>query len=157
MSVRLGGACRRLFGQAISLVLIEVALLAALLSSSAGASAEPVQDPIIGDWIVKYGAPATVTMTLADGVYTEKAKTPVRVTGSSCNLAAGTVIATFKQATPGTYAGKHGLWSTSDCSFSSWTDTAFKLNSDGNTLTAKIGQGFETTTFTKVPSGGVTG
>jgi uncharacterized protein (DUF2147 family) len=147
---RPGGICRHLSGDISTQVVMVVALLGVLLSSSAGASAAPTSDPISGDWKVTYGAPATVTMKLADGVYTETAKTPVRVTGSSCDLPAGTVIATFKQTGPGAYGGQHGLWSTSNCSFSEWTATTFNLNSAGSALTANLGQGHGTATFTKI-------
>jgi hypothetical protein len=50
---------------------------------------------IVGDWRVTYGAPAVLTISLDGSTYTAKAKTPVRVTGSSCDLAPGTIIATF--------------------------------------------------------------
>jgi hypothetical protein len=150
-SVNLGpGEFRHLLGRAVALVLIAVAVLAALLSGGAGASAAPTPDPIVGDWNVTYGAPATVTMTLSGGQYSETAKTPVRVTGSSCDLPAGTVIANFNQTGAGSYAGKHGLWSTTNCAFANWTDATFNLSADGNTLTAKLGQARETPTFTKI-------
>ena len=126
-------------------------------SSASGSSAAPIADPIVGDWNVTYGAPATVTMTLSGGQYTETAKTPVRVTGSSCDLPAGTVIATFTQTGAGSYAGKHGLWSTANCAFVVWTNATFTLSSDGNTLTAKLGQARETPTFTKIHNSSTTG
>jgi hypothetical protein len=44
-------------------------------------------------------------MTLSGGVYTETAKTPVRVTGGSSDLPAGTVVATFAHTGAGSYAG----------------------------------------------------
>jgi hypothetical protein len=109
-------------------------------------------DPVAGAWNVTYGAPATVAMTLANGVYTETAKTPVRVVGSSCDLPRGTVISTFSQTGPRTYAGVHGLWFTSNCSFDVWTGTTFTLSGSGNTLTANIDHGYEIIAFTKVPS-----
>ena len=157
MNLGPGGECRHLLGRVIPLVLIAVAVLAALLSSGAGASAAPTADPIVADWNVTYGAPATVTMTLSGGVYTETAKTAVRVTGGSCDVPAGTVIATFTQTGAGSYAGKHGLWSTNNCAFSNWTDTTFSLSSDGNTLTANLGHGRETPTFTKIQNSRTTG
>jgi hypothetical protein len=92
------------------------------------------------------GAPATVTVTLADGTYTVTAASPVQVTGSSCDLPVGTVIATFTQTGPGTYSGRHGLWLTSNCSFSSWTAVTASLSSAGDTLTASGGLDV---TFTK--------
>jgi uncharacterized protein (DUF2147 family) len=125
-----------------------VAAVAALLSSGAVASAEPAGDPIVGEWTVKYGAPATVTMTLSGGVYTEIAKTPVRVTGAACDVPVGTAIATFTQNGAGSYTGKHGLWLTNTCAFANWTDATFNLSGDGKTLTAHFGG--ETPTFTKV-------
>jgi hypothetical protein len=70
---------------------------AGVLSASAAAS-----DPIVGDWNVTYGAPAVVTMSLSGGVYTETAKTPVRVTVGSCVLPAGTSIATFSSTAANT-------------------------------------------------------
>ena len=149
-----GDVFRHLHGRVIALVLIPLAVLAALLSGGA-ASAAP--DPIVGDWKVTYGAPATVAMTMSGGQYTETAKTPVRVTGSSCDLPAGTVIATFTQIGAGSYAGKHGLWSTTNCGFAGWTDATFNLSSDGNTLTAKLGQASEIPTFTKIQNNGATG
>jgi uncharacterized protein (DUF2147 family) len=131
------------------------AAVAALLSSGASASAAPAGDPIVGEWNVTYGAPATVTMTLSGGVYTEIAKTPVRVTGASCDVPAGTAIATFMQTGAGSYKGQHGLWLTNNCAFAKWADTTFDLSSDGNTLKAHLGG--ETPTFTKIPNSGTTG
>lgn len=127
-------------------VLIAAALSAVPLPGSADAS----PDPIIGDWNVTYGAPATVTMTLAGGVYTETAKTPVRVTGSLCDLPAGTVIATFTQIGPGAYAGQHGIWRVINCSFLHWENMTLSLNSDGNALTAFLGHGYGSAIFTKI-------
>jgi hypothetical protein len=149
----LGGDCRHPLGHVIPSVSIAVALLAVLVSSSVAASAAPTQDPIIGDWNWTYPAPPapeTVTMTLASGAYTETAKTPVRVIGSSCDLPTATVIATFRQTGPGTYAGQSGLWTTNNCSFLKWTDTTFNLSSDGNTLTENV-HGYPTNlTYTKI-------
>jgi hypothetical protein len=98
-------------------------------------------DRIVGDWTVKYGATATVSMSLANGVYTEKAKTKVRVVGSSCDLPAGTVIATFSRTGPSAYAGEHGLWFTSNCAWDTWTAMTLSLSKDGNTLTARVAEG----------------
>lgn len=56
-------------------------------------------DSVVGEWNVTYGAPALVTILQSGAVFTETAKTPVRVTGSSCDLPSGTVIATFSAAT----------------------------------------------------------
>jgi hypothetical protein len=141
------GGRGHLLARVMPLVLTMMAMLA-VLSSNAGAAPPPTPDPIIGDWNVTYGAPTTVTMTQAAAVYTETAKSPVRVTGSSCDLPIGTVIATFTQTGPGAYAGQHGMWLVSNCSFNSWAPMTANLSSDGDTLTAHVGQNV---TFTKVP------
>jgi len=98
---------------------------------------------------VTYGAPATVTITLAGGMYTEIAKTPVEVTGSSCDLPVDTIISTFTQTGQGTYAGKHGLWFTSNCSFATWADVTLTLTAGGNRLIADIKQENAIVAFTK--------
>jgi hypothetical protein len=114
-----------------------------VLSASAAAS-----DPIVGDWNVTYGAPAVVTMSLSGGVYTETAKTPVRVTVGSCVLPAGTSIATFSSTGPNTYSGQHGLWDVSTCAFAFSTSLSLTLSSDGRTLTGPLGSGGDVT-FTR--------
>ncbi len=142
-AVIVSGTCRHLLGRVTPVVLIAGAVLLP-------GSADAAPDPIIGDWNVVYGAPATVTMTLAGGVYTETAKTPVRVTLSRCDLPAGTVIATFAQTGPGTYAGQHGMWFVINCAFHHWADMTLSLDSDGNTLTANLDHGYQFVTFTKM-------
>jgi len=116
------------------------------------AAAATTADPIVGDWNVTYGAPAVVTMTLSGGVYTVTAKTPVQVTGSSCDLPVGTIIATFSSTGGNTYSGQHGLWYTSDCSFGFWDGLTLTLSSDGNTLTGVLAGGYGTVVFTKTGS-----
>lgn len=104
---------------------------------------------IVGDWNVTYGAPAVVTISGSGGAYTETAKSPVRVTGSSCYLAPGTIIATFSGL--GTsYTGQHGLWYVNNCSFARWVSLRLTLN--GNTLKGVFGDG-GTVIFTRVISG----
>lgn len=138
--------------------IVALALIAAVLSSmgmsriGSTAAAAATADPIVGDWKVTYGAPAVVTMTLSGGVYTVTAKSPVRVTGSSCDLPPGTVIATFSSTGGNTYSGQHGLWYTSDCSFGLWDPMSLTLSSDGNTLTGVLSGGYGTVVFTKVPA-----
>jgi hypothetical protein len=134
---RIRGACRQVLARVIVSALIVAFLPAAFLVGNSAAAAA-TSDPIVGQWNVTYGAPAVVNMTLSGGEYTETASTPVVVVGSSCSLSAGTVIATFALTGPGTYAGQHGLWSTNDCSFDTWTDMTLSLSSDGNTLTAVL-------------------
>ncbi len=63
--------------------LVGAGLVAATLTA---VSAAAVVDPIVGDWNVTYGAPAVVTMTLTNGVYTETAATPVRVAAAYPSL-----------------------------------------------------------------------
>jgi uncharacterized protein (DUF2147 family) len=135
MSRAFSGACRHL-ARIIPLTLIMSAVF--FSGSMPGSAKAATPDPIVGNWTVTYGEQATVEMSLDNGVYTETAKTPVEVTGSFCYLPAGTVIATFSQTGPGTYAGQHGLWYTNDCSFDEWTSTTFTLSSDGDTLTAVL-------------------
>lgn len=77
--------------------LVAAAACAVISASGANVSAAPNSDPIVGDWNVTYGAPATVELSQWGGEYTETAKTPVRVTGASCDIPAETVTATFKQ------------------------------------------------------------
>lgn len=108
-------------------------------------------DPIVGNWYVTYGAPAVLTISLSSGVYTATALTPVRVTGSSCDLPPGTVIASFS-GSGNSYSGQHGLWYTSDCSFGYWDPTSFTLSTDGNSLAGVLGGGYGTVTFTKAGS-----
>ena len=146
---------RRVFALAVIVsVLCGVGFLpVAVATAEAGTS-----DPIVGDWNVTYGAPAVVTMTLSNGVYTVTAKTPVEVTGATCFLPVGTVIATFSATGPNTYSGQHGLWYTSDCSFGYWDPMTLTLSSDGQTLTGVLAGGYGTVVFTKistVSSGGV--
>ena len=115
------------------------------------AAASQTPDPIVGNWNVTYGAAAVVTMTLASGVYTETAETPVEVTGSSCDLPVGTVIATFSSTGARTYSGTHGLWNTSNCAYVESTSLTLTLSADGNTLSGELGDG-EQVSFTKVPT-----
>jgi hypothetical protein len=97
--------------------------------------------PITGNWNVTYAAPATVTITLAGGVYTESAKTQVLVfPGTSCYIQPGIAIATFTQTGPGTYAGHARLWSENTCITDATTSMTVALSSDGNTLAESLKQ-----------------
>lgn len=111
-------------------------------SASAQLSGPPAAGgPITGNWNVTYAAPATVTITLAGGVYTESAKTRVLVfAGTSCYIQPGIAIATFTQTGPGTYAGHAKLWSENTCITSATTSMTLALSSDGNTLVATLKQ-----------------
>jgi hypothetical protein len=112
--------------------------------------------PITGDWNVTYGAPATVTITLAGGTYTETAKTRVLIIpGVSCDLQPGTAIATFTRTGLGTYAGQADLWSENTCTIYGTTSMTLALSSDGNTLVASLAHGAgipPTLTFTRIQS-----
>jgi hypothetical protein len=107
-------------------------------------------DPIVGNWNVTYGNADVVTMTLANGVYTETAETPVQVVGASCFLPVGTVIATFSSTGGDSYSGEHGLWNTNNCTFNSFTSDILTLSSNGDTLTGVLGNG-EVITYTRPP------
>jgi hypothetical protein len=98
--------------------------------------------PISGDWQVTYGATATVTITLAGGVYTESAKTRVQIIpGVSCYPQPGTAIATFTQTGPGAYTGHAYLWSENTYTIDGTTSMILALSSDGNTLNASLTKG----------------
>jgi hypothetical protein len=119
-------------------------------AAASATSATATSHPIVGDWNVTYGAPAVVKMTRSGRVYTETAKTPVRVVGSSCDLPVGTVIATFHSTGSHSYKGRHGLWYTSNCSFAYWTSWTLTLSSNGYRLTGVITAVNETIKFTKI-------
>src|SRR3954451_4818286 len=128
--------------------LLTAALVAVAVAVPGAGPASAATDPVAGSWNVTYGAPAVVTMTLANGVYTETASTPVRVVGAACDLPAGTVIATFSASGPLTYVGQHVLWSVANCSFAFFTPITLTLSADGATLLSRLGDG-ETFSFTR--------
>jgi hypothetical protein len=109
----------------------------------------------LGTWNVTYGAPAVVSITQLGSQYTIAATTPVNVEGSKCYLPAGTDLATFSGTGSGTYSGRHGLWSTTNCSFASWTPTTFTLS--GNTLTARFSSGSASPVIFTRAAGGTPG
>ena len=84
-------------------------------------------DGLVGDWSVTYGSPSVVTVSFADGTYSVTAKSPVQVTGSTCFLPAGTLLATFS-GSGGRYTGQHGLWVTANCRFGRWTPVTVTLD-----------------------------
>ena len=149
VALRQSGKYHRLRRHLISLTLITAALTGAAFSGSGNALASAASNPIVGEWKVTYGAPAIVSMSLSNGVYKERAKTRVRVTGSSCYLPHGTLIATFHLVRKNHYSGRHGLWSTSDCSFAYWTHLRLTLEGGGRKLVGVLGGG-ATVIFTKV-------
>jgi archaellum component FlaG (FlaF/FlaG flagellin family) len=101
-----------------------------------------VSGPITGAWNVTYGAQATITITLADGEYTESAKSQVLIIpGVSCDLRPGTVIAAFTKTGPGIYAGHANLWSENTCTVDGTTSMTLALSSDGTALVASLAQG----------------
>jgi hypothetical protein len=151
VNIYLGGAGRRARAGVVSLTLMAAALLTVFPAGGAGAAVAAAPDPVAGAWNVTYGAPATVAMILSKGVYTERAETPTEVVGSSCFLRAGTVISTFSRKGRRAYAGKHGLWSTTDCSFDTWARMTLTLSSNGKKLTGHLAKGDDrTVVFTKV-------
>jgi hypothetical protein len=109
---------------------------------------------ITGDWNVTYGTPATVTITLAGGTYTESAKTRVLIIpGVSCYLQPGTAISTFTRTGPGTYAGHANVWSENTCTINGTTSMTLALSGDGNTLIASQAHGvgiLPTVIFTRI-------
>jgi RHS repeat-associated protein len=115
-------------------------------------------DPIVGDWLVTYGAPAVVTMSLSGGVYTITAKTAVLLSGGSCWLPAGTVMGSFSLVSGDSYSGSHNLWYVYTCLLAG--STSMDLTLSNNVLSGPLGGGsFGTITFdrnlppTAVPPG----
>jgi hypothetical protein len=121
-----------------------VLLLAALLLlTRCGKATSGAGHTIVGERDVTYGAPAVVTITNSGAKYTMIAKTPVRVTGASCDLPTSTVIATFSPSGTESFSGQHGLWLTANCAFVRWEVVTFTLSATGQ-LHEVIGQNLET-------------
>jgi hypothetical protein len=119
-------------------------------SAAAATGTAATSNPIVGKWHVTYGNRAVVKMTLKAGKYTERAVTRIRVVDASCYLPVGTVLATFHSTGGRSYAGRHGLWNTSNCSFAYWTPMTLKLSRDGDTLTAVLPAINGSLKFTKI-------
>jgi hypothetical protein len=146
-------------------LLAVLALILAACGSSATVSSTPVVtatptqaptaagDPLglVGDWNVTYGAPTTLTISYANGIYTMTAAAPVQVVRASCSLPVGTVIATFARDAAGKLAGQHGLWLTTTCAFAQWTPMSLVLEPGGLKMTATLGNG-EVHAFTRSTS-----
>ncbi len=133
----------------VSTVLLGGRLAPVSQASTRARAPSTVTDPIVGDWDrTSGGAPAVATMTLSAGVYTEKAKTPWRVEGASCDVPPGTTIATFQKVGIRAYAGQHELWYLSNCSFDKWASMTLTLSTDGTTLTERFYN--ESSVLTKV-------
>jgi hypothetical protein len=131
---------------------------ASLTPAASTASPTPTASAVspVGTWDVTYGAPAVVSITGSDSLYTITATTTIKVVGSECYLPVGVKLATFSATGPGTYSGQHGLWYTTNCSFAYWTPTTFTLS--GSTLTAHFTSGAGSPTiFTRVGSAPVAG
>jgi hypothetical protein len=110
----------------------------ALFFAFAGSAAAESSDPLVGNWTVTYGNTTVVAISSSGGTYSVTATEPLQVTGSSCYLSPGTVIATFS-GSGSSYSGQGGLWFMSNCSFKEWTSLALTL--EGDTLTAEYGSG----------------
>jgi uncharacterized protein (DUF2147 family) len=121
---------------------LALALCSACAGSTTGmaapATASASSDPVVGDWRVTFGNTTVVAISGSGGTYTVTATEPVQVTGSSCFLPPGTLIATFS-GSGGSYSGQGGLWYTANCAFDEWTSLEVTL--EGDTLTAKYGNG----------------
>lgn len=116
------------------------------IPTSAPTTSDP--DGLVGDWGVTYGSPTVLTVSFANGTYSMTAKSPVQVTGSSCFLPTGTLIATFSGSS-GTYSGQHGLWWITNCAFANWAPMAATLGNGGQTITATLTGLAGTTVFTR--------
>ncbi len=119
-------------------------------TASAGSGSLPpdggADAPISGEWRVTYGSPSVVTISGSDGSYTQVAKSPIQVQGSSCFLPPGTTTATFS-GSGRAFTGQHGLWFSSNCAFAHWTPVTVTLA--GMTLTEVLGDG-EHFVFTRI-------
>jgi hypothetical protein len=113
---------------------------------AAPAPAAPVVvDKLVRNYNVIYGAQSVVSIAGGDGGYTVTAKGPLhwKVPGSAagtpnCDLADGTIIATFSLA-PGytdVYSGQHGNWDKT-CQFVAWGPMNLQLK--GTLLTGNYG------------------
>jgi hypothetical protein len=112
-----------------------VAVCAALVTTPAFGS-----NPVTGDWYVTYGNTTVVEITESSGMFTITATEPLEVSGSSCFLPAGTVIAKgISETTTDKYSGEHGLWNVSNCEFVEWT--TLELTLEGETLRGSLGNG----------------
>jgi hypothetical protein len=108
--------------------------------AAAPAPAAPVEvDKLVRNYNVNYGAQSVVSITGSGGGYTVTAKGPLhwKVPGSAagtpiCDLADGTIIATFSLISGTQYQGQHGGWDKS-CQFVQWGQV--DLNLKGTLLT----------------------
>jgi len=106
-------------------------------------------DPILGDWSVTYGAPSVVSISASDGQYVMRAKSPIRVINSSCDLPTGTVIATFTGSGL-QYSGNHGLWYAGNCVFARQAHVDISLEPSHNAFLAVIDNSQGSYRFTKL-------
>jgi hypothetical protein len=104
--------------------IVGVALVVGLLFAIAQLR---VVDPLVGDWNITAGAPATVRISRTADGYSMSATTPLRIhTSATCDAPAGTVLATFSGTAP-TYTGKLGRWDVATCKFFDWNPTTLTL------------------------------
>jgi hypothetical protein len=97
-------------------------------------------NPVTGDWHATYGNTTVVEITESGGMFTITATQPVKPTGASCFLPAGTVIArAISETATEKYSGEGSLWSTSNCAFDKWTPLQLVLKA--GTLTLAYGSG----------------
>lgn len=126
----------------ITAAVMTLGLALAGAAAAVPASAATTTHTAAGTWKITYGAPAVVRIRESHRVYTETAKTPVRVVGASCSLRPGTVIATFHSTGHRNYAGRHGLWYPSNCAFAYRTGMKLHLSRSGRYLTGTLATGY---------------
>ena len=86
-----------------------------------------------GDYAVRYGTDGRVTVRASGSNYTASVSSPFSIEGATCQLPAGTVIASFSgAATPLT--GSHSWFNGTTCLYGGTTGSAVQVNTDG-TLT----------------------
>jgi alpha-tubulin suppressor-like RCC1 family protein len=86
-------------------------------------------DQLVGDWAVTYGAPVTVSLSFANGIYTVTTTAATAIAGTSCSVPAGTIMETFT-GSGGDYTGQQALFGPS-CQFSQWVPLTGSRDSVG--------------------------
>ena len=130
-------------------VLFIIAAATACTSSTHAKATSSGSTPV-GLWHVTYGAPAIVAIAESGpNRLIMTAHSAVTVVDARCQLVPGTTLATLTGSTS-PYRGKHGLWSTADCAFASWTPMTLRVN--GDTAVAQMSDGEHFTMTRASPS-----
>ena len=115
-------------------------------SSTTSTTAPPASTTIEGDYSVTYGSVGAVSIHRSAGTYTMTVKTPFKLAGTTCNLPATRVIATFAGTAP-SFTGRYSDFY-SNCDYYGPKDFKIIQNSDGTLTSTNINTG-ENHVFTK--------